>query len=1200
VSGGPRRLLLVVWMFPLHASAQLSVPVEREELSGAIAGRVCVDLNRDGRCAADEPGYPNLRLVLETGQQVITDRFGRYHLARVGSRVPEAAPLRLRQGRHRLRVDARTLPPETRVLPEAATLELPMGALVVQDFAVQELEATAPELKPAHGSQPPAGRLGRGGSVQFEVSGQATPGARVQVERAPVAADASGRFRAVVQLERGANEIALRVDSPGGTVRLYSQRIDVIERPGGALVVPREIRPRTTLKPPASREQPAAAGPSRVRVEAVPGTVIAHPAGQTIVGPDGFADLPLVLVPGMNVVPLVIESSDEPPREERLEIAARARSFVAGLLDLEATLGVGRSASSGVRLFGRGAAHAEMPVGRWLVEGEVDLRDDDVSQVSAYGPAVLALPRNVLELERAVDPERVPGTFADQSTSVDPNVSEGRLRIEARHPEYGRVGYGTYRAQFAEAEVGRYHRSLLGAFASLQMDPRADVGARVEGFASPGNVDLASGLHSVPAHAEFLATGGSFFQLPQGAVARGSERVRVVVRDGLTGLPLAERHLVLGVDYELDAASGRLLLASPLSLVAGAPLLLSDPPTASAEPVLVVDYERLQLGGDARSAAGAEASGKLGPLRMSAGAAQEAQGLARYRLVRGSAGVMLGPLLLSAEGAQSSGAAHGAGDVAMSDDGGLGFAAPAALDPDRSGWAVTARLRGPTLPGGRIDASYRRRTPGYSDAEHDGRGPLTQVSALVEQALGPVAIGASGDGRTLVDPREPFGRREIAARTVSGYVAYRAALWDVRLEGRDLDLVEDVREVDAASARSGRTSLGIAGRYRLHERLVLRAGQRFVVATRGQGAGAFDDTFSSVGAEVELEPRARVGLHGGWGPKLGPLAWLTAEVARGSEIFYGSYSVDVDGPDFGERRAVSGARTKVADGTVVFVEDVSAHDAGAVRVARAVGASLASISGLELSVRYERGVRHPLDAAPPLRRDAGGIAASWVREGVRLYARGEMRYERGRTLLQPALEVDRVQRLASAAASWEVARGLQLSGRLNWSETIAGGVAEAAFLEASAGMAWRIEPAMVVLHYGMERELGPRSRGLGERTLRRASLMPSVRIGERVSIAAGAHLGWSTIDGNTVFILSGSLRPSVRVVGNLEVAAEVARRSAAPDGGDLNAVRGEVGYRFGPDLMLAAGYSALGFTGLGLTLGDSNQDRLYLRGEAAW
>jgi hypothetical protein len=1193
--------VLAALLLPLLAAAQkLGIPVEREEISGAIAGRACRDLNEDGRCAGDEPGYPNLRLVLESGQQVITDATGRYHLARVGARIPESGPLRLRPGRHRLRVDARPLSPGTRVVPEAVTVELPMASLAVQDFAIQEPDAQVPPLKSAHADQPPTGRLGAGGGVRFEVSGQAAPGDRVEVEGASTQVNAAGRFRAAVQLERGGNEIAIRVESPHGAVRLYSQRIDVIEQGNSVLVVPREIRPSATLRLPASNEQPAAAGPSRLRVEAPPGTVIAHPAGQVTVGAAGIADVPLTLVPGSNAVPLLIDVPGQTHREERLEIAARARPFIAGLADLEAAIGVGPSAGS-ARVFGRGAAHVEMPLWRWLVEGNLDLRDDDVAQIDAYGPAVLARPRNVVDLERAIDPDRLPEAFGDHSTSLDPNSPEGRLRIDARHPDLGRVGYGTYRAQFAGAETGRYHRELFGAFASLHTDPKADVGVQVEAFASPGNADLATGLHTTPAHAEFLATGGSLFHLPHTAISRGSERVRVVVRDGLTGVPLAERHLVRGVDYELDAASGRLLLASPLSFVGGAGLLLSDPPTASPEPMLVVDYERLNLGGDARGAVGAEAGARFGPIQIGAGAAQDAQGTDRYWLLRGSAGAKLGSLSLSAEGAQSTGSAHGAGDVSLSDDGGFGFLSPQwDGDPGRRGWAFAARLRGPTARGGRIDASYRRRTPGYSDSERDASGALTQLSALVEQSVGPLVVGALGDARTAVDPREPFGRREIAARILSGYVGYRTAIWEVRLEGRDVDLEEDLRQVEGASVHGGRSSVGLSARYRVDQRLQLRAGQRFVVATRGEGAGAWDDTFTSVGAEVELDPRARVGVQGGWGPKLGPLAWLSAEVGRGSEIFYGSYSVDVDGPDFGERRAVTGARTRAADGTVVFVEDVSAHDATAVRMARAVGVSVGSPTGIELAARYERGVRHLLDDAPLLRRDAGGLALSWVRQRFRLHARAEARFDRGQSLLRPASDVERLQRLASAAGSWDVAPGLQLSGRMNWSDTLAGGVAEATLLEANAGLAWRIDPAVVVLYYGMERELAPPRRGFGVRTLRRVSLMPSMRFGDRVAIAAGAHLGWSTVDGNGAFVLSGSLRPSVRVIGGLELAAEVARRSAAPEGGELDALRGEVGYRFGPDLMLAAGYTALGFTGLGLSAEDAKQDRLYLRGEATW
>ena len=49
-----------------------SIPVQRDELVGAIVGRVCRDRNGDGRCTDDEPGFGGVRVLLETGQTAIT------------------------------------------------------------------------------------------------------------------------------------------------------------------------------------------------------------------------------------------------------------------------------------------------------------------------------------------------------------------------------------------------------------------------------------------------------------------------------------------------------------------------------------------------------------------------------------------------------------------------------------------------------------------------------------------------------------------------------------------------------------------------------------------------------------------------------------------------------------------------------------------------------------------------------------------------------------------------------------------------------------------------------------------------------------------------------------------------------------------------------------------------------------------------
>ncbi len=1214
-------LAIFAVLTPTVAAAQGQVTRERDELAGGIAGRACQDLDADGRCSADEPGHAGLRLVLETGQQVVTDAQGRYHLAAVPSRTPEArGGLRLLPGRHRLRADARRLAPGARVVPEAVTLEVPLAGLVLQDFAVQRpmqevarLRQSPQEAPPEGGPQPQA----QDGVVLHELSGQVAPGARVEVaaeaaEAAAVVAEvtADGRYVAQVPVRPGPNVLTLRVEAPGGQVQLYSQRVDVVRRRGGVLVVPRAPRPLATVEVPATREAPAAAGPGAVVIEGAPGTVIQSGERTVTVGESGRADLPVTLVPGDNAVDLTVAPPGEPATRTTLLLPARAQPFAVALLDLEVSFGLGAGdLSTAARVTGRGAAHAEVALGQVLVEGQLDLRDTDLLDAREAGAFALAFPRRPEAFDRALDPDRHPHVWGDESTTLVPNPGESRLRLSATHPDHGTVGFGNFRASFMDAEVGRYHRGLTGPYARVHTREEAKVGAEVRAFASPGMADPAAGLATVPAHAEFLATGGSLFYLPHGSVVRGSDQVRVVLRDGVTAVPIGERHLVRGVDYELDPLSGRLLLARPLSLVAGLPLLSSDLPQAGAAPLLVVDYERLVFG-ESLGAAGAEVGARLGPLRARVGAVQEGAFDGGFWLLRGAAEGKLGPLRLSVEAAQSQGHAHRAGDVTLSESGGLDFVGPTRVQGDLEGaapegWALTTRLHGPTYRGGRVDLSWRRRTRGYSDATWDGRGALAQLSGQVEQPVGPLRVGLLGDARTAVDPRAPFGDREIAQRTLGGYVGWFGKRFELRLAGRDASLDTDAR-AEGPDEEGARSSVGLAARYRVHERLWLVAAHRHNLAVRGAGPGAYDDTFSQVGADVAWSEGARYGLRAGWGPALGALAWAHAEVARGEEVFYGSYSVDVDGPDVGERRAVSGARTHVAEGTTVFVEDVGAHNATDVRIARAVGLSHALGSGLELTGRYERGVRHPLEFVSGLRRDAGGAGLSWVRARVRLSGRAEVRRERGRRLLTASLpedeaalpNVDRWQRLVTAAASFDLMKNLRLAGRVNASDTRRSDSLEALLVESSVGLSWRPGPLLLVAQWAQERER--RADRPLDVALRRLSVMPSVRLGDRFAVASGAHVGWSSVGASRATVVSASLRPSVRVVGGLELAAEVARRSAAPDGGELTAVRSEAGYRFGDALMMAVGYNVFGFEGLGLSPVREEAQRVYLRAEAAW
>ncbi|MGQ0508332.1 MAG: flagellar motor protein, partial [Myxococcaceae bacterium] len=1065
--------------------------------------------------------------------------------------------------------DPRTLPPGKWQGATSITVELPPGGLAAQDFAFSAPTVASVPIQRSVGA---ADR--QGGALRYQLSGRA-PGA-VFVEGAPADVDAQGIFRAWVTVRRGRNDLSIRSVAPDGAVQLFVQRLDVIERQGSILFIPREPRTMATLRLPPGE---ADAGAGTVRITAPPGATVALKDVARQVPSTGVVDVPVVFSPGANTLGLKVIVPGQTAVELSLEVQARARPFAVGLLEVE--LGFSPS-TRGFSFFGRGAGFGELRLGAWDLRANIDLQDQDLKA----GP--LWAPRAPERLFRWLDPDQVPSAWADDSVGGAVNAGEGRIQIEASHPTYGAVGFGNHRAQHMDVDVGRYRRSLFGGYADLHL-PAGAASAGISAFAAPSSGDPSRGLALRPAHDEYLATGGSLFWLGQVAVATGTESVRVELRDGLTGLPLEERILTRGRDYEIDYPSGRIILARPLSFVGPEGRFRADAPGGAVEPVLVVDYEHLNLGDASGSILGAEVKGNLGPVQLGAGITRDTG----FQLLAGRGRVPFRGYLLTAEVAQSRGRAVDA--FGVSENGGITWVRPAA-DDTSLGNALSVRLKGPN-----VDVGFRRRSPGFSDTTHWDAAGLRQFFVRLQHDFGGLRVGGLLDDRATADPRDPFTlAAPVRSRVAGGWLGYRAKTWDVRLEAKDSQLAASPLLGDPI-ADGSRTSIALSARYHLLNPLWLRAGHKQVVSVRGAGLGAFNDSCSSLGAEWAMDATSKVGLTAGYGPSVGWVLLGGVEVQRGADTYYGSYTADVDAPDLSNRgpRSITGARTDVAEGTTVFVEDVGAREERALRVSRAVGLTQNVGGNLSVSARYERGVRGPLDAAPTLARDAGSASLSWARARIRAFARAEIRYERGQTLLLPPAAIDRVSRLGTLSAEFDATSTLALNARVHYADSVELKQTRARLLEAFASGTWRFSRGALVLQYSFTRELRPDA--LAERSLQRVSALPAFRFGGRFALASGLHLGHSNEANSPLLILVGSLRPSVRVVGGLEVAAEVAGRTWRELGGSWHAVRGEVGYRFQESLLVAAGYHVTGFTGLGLLNGaTASQDRVYLRAEVAY
>jgi len=694
-------LALAAWV-----AGQVPLPSSLDD--GAVLGRVCVDRDGDGRCAPDEPGLEAARVVLDTGLTAVADAQGRFHLAAVAGRAPDASGGgRLLPGRHRAKLDHRWLVEGATVQPDGVTFELPMGALVIVDFAVrlpdQATRVPVPSSRPA----PPALSAGK---VQYSLALEPIAGRELRVRGTPIVDG-----RATMTIADGRSRLPVTSAAPG-SLELFLHEVDVVRRPSSTLIVPREFVPAGTISVDALGVLRAQL-PAGATLQLGDKAVALDPSGRGTAQVDTATAQLALSLPGV------------PPWTESLERPGPHGVFAVGLLDVEAAFDVRNTT---FQVFGRGAGAARARLAGFDLSGELDFRDLDVEAIRNGNSSALLLARRSDVFQRQLDPSRVPLTWADDAATIATNPGEGRFRLELARDGWGRAGYGAARLFFSDAEVGRAHRAVQGGFLSVKSPTDASpFGVEVNGVAAPNQADATLGLARRPAHERFDSTGGSLFFLGHPSVVQGSEVVRVEWRDPVSGVPVRELHLTRDLDYALDSLSGRVLLARPLSFVAQESLLQTDPLSAAVSPVLVVDYEYLDPTADGATLGG-EVRLRGGPVKLSVGGLKDGA----YDLLRAKAEATLGPVWLAAEGARSQGAITGLG---TSLDGGLTMLSRPPPTSATSGYALTLRARSKGLFGkGSWDAAWRWRQSGYEDI--GGADALNTLSLRGEQPLGPVLV----------------------------------------------------------------------------------------------------------------------------------------------------------------------------------------------------------------------------------------------------------------------------------------------------------------------------------------------------------------------------------------------------------------------------------------------------------------------------
>jgi flagellar motor protein MotB len=216
----------------------------------------------------------------------------------------------------------------------------------------------------------------------------------------------------------------------------------------------------------------------------------------------------------------------------------------------------------------------------WRLTASADTREGPVKDLFSN-----FLEKSPESLFRRIDPAHYFPSFGDDGVVTEMAPTLGKFYVKASRGEsYGM--WGNFNVGYTANELAHVDRGLYGANLHYESSAATSFGSRriaIEGFAAePG---------TVPSYEEFRGTGGSLYFLRHQDILRGSERVRIEMRDQDSGIVMRVVHLRYPMDYDIDYLQGRILLAEPLSSTASNNLLVRSAGLSGDEARLVVRYE---------------------------------------------------------------------------------------------------------------------------------------------------------------------------------------------------------------------------------------------------------------------------------------------------------------------------------------------------------------------------------------------------------------------------------------------------------------------------------------------------------------------------------------------------------------------------------------------------------------------------------
>lgn len=607
--------------------------------------------------------------------------------------------------------------------------------------------------------------------------------------------------------------------------------------------------------------------------------------------------------------------------------------------------------------------------------------------------------RDKKELFRNLDPDKYYPVYGD-SSSVDYEATDtqGVLYLLIEWDKSSAL-WGNYNTALTDTEFAQFSRTLYGGMVDFESTSTTR-------FGEPDTklIIFSAEAQQRAAHNEFTGTGGSLYYLKHKDVVEGSDKVRVEVRDKITGLVLSMEEMDESSDYEIDYSNGRIVFFNSISSTSESSSIVSAHLLDGNPVYVVVDYEyEAEDDYDKGTVGGRVQQSITDYVSLGATYVEEKQAKQTYQLEGVDAVVHLGKnVKLTAAYAESESEAMGS---FISTDGGLSFTElPTAGSSKGRAYGVKgqAYLLKDKLG---LAGYYKWIDNDFSTSATSSQQGKELIGFNVTLDISPkTRLTASHDIQRLIDDGNPQTRLQVGAtgtETTSAQITHMGDRLKLTGEYRHQEVTGKIDEFESETNRE-EDAVAVKAEYELTEKVDVFLEQQVTLkgkknhqttvgieaevndwmSLRAKETVGSDDAATSVGVIAGLKDRFEVSgdytrsndraREAGDRISLG----ANAKINEKTEV-HSTYAV-TNSMDEGRVQSLTfGSKRKINDRSEATVDTVYASSRDTVLRSNIFGLSGDINDKWAASATYERGVVRNLDSTQT-KRNAIAIGLGFV------------------------------------------------------------------------------------------------------------------------------------------------------------------------------------------------------------------------------